>query len=251
MAETSGERGWRAWAQPVLLILAVGTFLAVLGPFGTNEIGLPWIWFYWTGFMALGAIFGFGTGHLTPRLFPGAPKWAAYVAAAATVSIPMTVAVSAVNTWLARDAFDWTTLPVTYLFVFVISAFVTSIVYVIERLGETPGAATETAGPSRALLDKLPPRLQRSALLALSAEDHYLRVFTQAGDALILMRFSDAMAAVETLDGAQTHRSWWVSRDAVDSVARGDGRAVLTLSNGVEAPVSRTYSKRLREQGWY
>jgi DNA-binding LytR/AlgR family response regulator len=65
------------------------------------------------------------------------------------------------------------------------------------------------------------------------------------------MRLGDAIAAVETLDGAQTHRSWWVARPAVASVSRGDGRAVLTLSNGVEAPVSRTYAPKLREAGWY
>ena len=65
------------------------------------------------------------------------------------------------------------------------------------------------------------------------------------------MRLSDAIAAVEALDGARTHRSWWVARDAVERVSRGDGRAVLTLSNGLEAPVSRTYAPALREAGWY
>ena len=116
---------------------------------------------------------------------------------------------------------------------------------------ERRNTAPQTPAVGRALLDKLPPRLKRAPLLALQSEDHYLRVHTAAGDALILMRLSDAMTAVENLDGRQTHRSWWVARDAVDAVSRGDGRAMLTLSNGVQAPVSRTHAPALRESGWY
>ncbi|HEV7386512.1 MAG TPA: hypothetical protein VGN89_16630 [Phenylobacterium sp.] len=31
---------------------------------------------------------------------------------------------------------------------------------------------------------------------------------------------------------------------------RGDGRATLTLQDGAEVPVSRTYARLLRERGW-
>ena len=40
------------------------------------------------------------------------------------------------------------------------------------------------------------------------------------------MRLSDAVEELEGLEGAQTHRSWWVARDAVRGVERGDGRAI-------------------------
>lgn len=65
------------------------------------------------------------------------------------------------------------------------------------------------------------------------------------------MRLSDAIGAVEALEGAQTHRSWWVAKDAVTDVKKGDGRAVLILEGGVEAPVSRTYYPKLRSAGWF
>lgn len=65
------------------------------------------------------------------------------------------------------------------------------------------------------------------------------------------MRLSDALGELEGLEGAQTHRSWWVAKDAVASVARGDGRAALTLDGGAIAPVSRRYAKALREAGWW
>jgi DNA-binding LytR/AlgR family response regulator len=46
------------------------------------------------------------------------------------------------------------------------------------------------------------------------------------------------------------HRSWWVSREAITDARRGDGRATLTLKDGAEVPVSRTYAAQLRERGW-
>ena len=106
------------------------------------------------------------------------------------------------------------------------------------------------AGPS-ALLRRLPPELRSAGLIAIGAEDHYLRVHSHAGSALILMRFSDALRAVEMLDGAQTHRSWWVSRDAVRGAVRSDGRATLLLETGLEVPVSRAHARRLRQLGWF
>jgi DNA-binding LytR/AlgR family response regulator len=68
---------------------------------------------------------------------------------------------------------------------------------------------------------------------------------------LILMRLSDALEELEGLEGAQTHRSWWVAKDAVKTASRGDGRATLILRGDLTAPVSRRYSKALREAGWY
>ncbi|MNC82399.1 LytTr DNA-binding domain protein [compost metagenome] len=69
------------------------------------------------------------------------------------------------------------------------------------------------------------------------------------------MRLSDALAELEGLEGAQTHRSWWVAKGAVASIARGDGRAALTLEGGPDsdliAPVSRRYARALREAGWW
>jgi LytTr DNA-binding domain len=103
--------------------------------------------------------------------------------------------------------------------------------------------------------DRLPLPQRNQTILALEAEDHYLRVHLESGSALILMRLSDAIielsqdAAAPT--GAQTHRSWWVAQAAVSAIAKADGRAVLTLANGAAAPVSRTHYKALSVAGWF
>jgi hypothetical protein len=231
----------------ITLVLAVGTFLSILGPYDTHDLGLRWVWFYWTGLMAVGWAAGALAGAVFERWTPPWPLWTIYFAVSIIVSIPVTAAVVTIQ-GLVGPAMPLSAIPVVFLLVWVISAAVTAISWL-----RRPQKEAETAAPAigRALLDKLPHKLRRAPLIALVSEDHYLRVYTEAGEAMILMRLGDALAAVETLDGAQTHRSWWVAREAVDKVSRGDGRAVLTLTNGVEAPVSRTYSKALREAGWY
>jgi len=57
-------------------------------------------------------------------------------------------------------------------------------------------------------------------------------VHTSKGQDLILLRLSDAIEELAGLEGEQVHRSWWVARDGVTEVERGDGRAVLTLKSG-------------------
>jgi len=61
---------------------------------------------------------------------------------------------------------------------------------------------------------------------------------------------NDQTDAIEGIEGAQVHRSWWIARDAITEAERGDGRATLTLKDGVTVPVSRTYARMLREKGW-
>ena len=117
---------------------------------------------------------------------------------------------------------------------------------------EAPAAppAPEGALPPR-FLTRLPSRFADAELWAVEAQDHYLRVHTSRGDDLILMRLADALVELDGLEGARTHRSWWVARDAVMGVERGDGRATLSLKGGLQAPVSRAYAKALREAGWF
>ncbi len=88
---------------------------------------------------------------------------------------------------------------------------------------------------------------RRGALFALQAEGHYLRVHTDAGSDLILYRLSDAMNEIATADGAQVHRSWWVAERALSSSRHRD---VLSLRNGQEVPVSRSFRLAARQRGW-
>lgn len=242
----------RASVQPALLVLGLGTFLAIMGPFGSDALGWPWVWVYWISFIFLGGVVGFSLGRVLPGLIPNAPHWIIYALTAAGVSVPVTFGVAFVNAGF-NFRISAAELALTYFLVLFISSFVTAVVYVVDRLTSQPEEQAGNTPPQigAALVDKLPPRLREAQLWSMSAEDHYLRVRTDRGEALILMRLSDAVAACEALDGARTHRSWWVARMAVADVRKGDGRGTLILKDDVEAPVSRTYYPALKEAGWF
>jgi hypothetical protein len=92
--------------------------------------------------------------------------------------------------------------------------------------------------------------MRNSTIIALEAEDHYLRVHLGDGrSALILMRLSDAISELPPNVGAQTHRSWWVAKSAVRGVTKADGRATLALDGPLKAPVSRSFYKALNDAG--
>lgn len=98
-----------------------------------------------------------------------------------------------------------------------------------------------------AFLERLPRDLG-GELIALQAQDHYLRVTTRAGSALVLYRFSDALRDMEGTAGIRVHRSHWVARSAVQRLVARGGRHSLLLTNGERIPVSRTYLDRVRQQ---
>jgi DNA-binding LytR/AlgR family response regulator len=129
-------------------------------------------------------------------------------------------------------------------------AFVALQMFVRARAGAPPAIPSADPGRPR-LIDRLPRRLRGAELHAIEAEDHYLRLHTEKGSALVLMRLGDAMAELGGIEGARTHRSWWVARDSVLEAVRGKGRAVLHLKNGLRAPVSRTYAPALRAARWF
>ena len=112
------------------------------------------------------------------------------------------------------------------------------------------GPAPAPAQPVR-FLERLPAGLKGAELWAVQAEDHYVRLHTSKGSALILLRLADAAAELDGMEGARVHRSWWVARLAVAGTARRGAQTMLKLPNGVEAPVSRSQVAQLRRAGWW
>ncbi len=103
-----------------------------------------------------------------------------------------------------------------------------------------PATDTVALPTQHILLDLLPKKLGRN-IIALKAEEHYTRVFTDKGEALVLMRFRDALALLDELGGVQTHRSYWVNSDYVEEVLRDGRSSLVRLTTGLEIPVSRSY----------
>jgi hypothetical protein len=83
--------------------------------------------------------------------------------------------------------------------------------------------------------------------LALKADGHYLHVHTDAGCDLVIYRLSDAIRELPLESGAQVHRSWWVAARALGPARHRDH---LSLVNGLEVPVSRSFRLAARQRGW-
>ncbi|HZZ33066.1 MAG TPA: LytTR family DNA-binding domain-containing protein, partial [Phenylobacterium sp.] len=110
--------------------------------------------------------------------------------------------------------------------------------------------APQTVGDAAFRL-RLSARRREARLIAVEAEDHYLRVHTDAGAELVSARFADALAELDGAAGFQVHRSWWAAADAIEGVRWRRGRGELRLTGGLTAPVSRTYAARLKAAGWF
>jgi hypothetical protein len=251
---------WAKHRKGFVIATIAAPVMAILGALGTDEISFWPRLLYWLVLMEMGALIGFGVstamdiwGGLKQR------PWLEGALTSVAIGVPLTLVVIGMSSLFFR------TQPPTLLglitmigIVTGISALITAINYAVATRPAPPMAmapATQpqvlaTPGRSR-LLDRLPPPHRAGPVLALEAEDHYLRVHTPAGSTLILMRLSDAITELDGIDGAQTHRSWWVARDAIHRIDRGEGRATLHLSEDIAAPVSRSFYRNLREAGWF
>jgi DNA-binding LytR/AlgR family response regulator len=247
-------------------------FMTFTEALGTGVAGFATRLTYWMIVMLTGATIGAAVtsgvqswGKLRQHL------WAEAALISFLIALPLTLAVIGAGMILLNmQRPSPSGLLMNFGLVVLVSMTITAITYAIE-LGQKSKATnapapivkesalsdkSTTSKASQILLeqrfrDRLPLHLTNAKLLAVQAEDHYLRVHTDLGDALILMRLSDAIAELIEVPGAQTHRSWWVARDAVTKSSRSDGKALLILTGEIEAPVSRNYLKALNDAGWF
>jgi hypothetical protein len=97
-------------------------------------------------------------------------------------------------------------------------------------------------------MSKVTPAIGKD-LVALKAEGHYVRVYTQTGNDLIYYRFSDAIAQLSEHDGIQVHRSYWVNPALATAVKDDSGKHELHLPNDLKVPVGQTYKQNVRAAG--
>ncbi len=237
-----------AWARGLVVAIAASAFLAISGAFGTGHMPLAGRFAYWIFLLALGTLWGVSVSR---RVFArvATPLWRPILLSSLLIAGPGVGVVWLTNTLLTGRPEGWAATLGLFLAVLVISVVVTTINVLVARSRAGPVVTIEAPAPPR-FLERLPLKLRGAEVWAVEAEDHYLRLHTSKGQDLILLRLADAVAELEGIEGAQVHRSWWVAREAIADARRSDGRALLTLKDGSQVPVSRTYAKTLRERGW-
>jgi LytTr DNA-binding domain len=240
----------------------VGLILAFVGALETSQIGiLPRI-AYWEILMLSGALIGLGVTEGIERWGKlRSKRWLEMPLVAALIALPLSMMVVGTS-----NMFFGTAPPSFYGFsvmlgiTFVISLAMTALNYAMSSTiiaAPIDGPVTPPATPPITeeqpdrFTERLPLPMRGLYIIALEAEDHYLRVHLEGGGStLILMRLSDAISELPIDKGTQTHRSWWVAKAAVEDVTKADGRATLRLAGGIEAPVSRSFYKELGNKGW-
>lgn len=271
-------RAWRGLA----IGLAAAVVLAVLGAMNTGQAPFGYRLLYWASVILPGSLLGiFVQTAVSAWGVSRGRRWIEIAVVALLVSVPHTfMVIVATALFFGLDAITPGVVAFFGLTVLMVALVLTTINHLAAAPAADPAPASapempairqveasdpqpETAPaphdePSRPALpelpelvaEKLPVRLRQARLIAIEAEDHYLRIHTNAGSDLMLMRMTDACALLPEAAGARVHRSWWAARGAVVTLARREGKAELTLLGGLTVPVSRAMQAILREQGW-
>lgn len=239
----------------IVASMILGLLLSFVGAFGLDDdpplLRTAWI----IAASLFGAVLNLAA-YQTTLAFPriGRRFWVRVGIAAALVAVPMAALVWA-SQWLLGAQPGPAGLVLGFVNAFLVSgafgaAIVAPAMDAAARRASAEPLAPQTPEASLGFLERLPASLRGGELWALQAEDHYVRVHTSRGEALLRLRMADALRELHGAEGAKTHRSWWVARAAVREVRRSDGRIALILPNGREAAVSRSAAPALREEGW-
>ena len=239
-------------AKDAVPVLAMGVLLGFAKPFSADPpLSEPVRYAFWIGMVFLGYFAAMAAEKLIPdSVISRRPLRLA--AAAVASALPQTFVTAWVIPFIrpGHPAYDLEQLPALFC---IVAAVQLAIAFVLLRkpdAGEraVPPVTRDASGPfPRTLVSRLPGRLG-DEIVALEAEDHYLRVHTNLGSDLVLMRLSDAITLIEPQLGLQVHRSWWVAEDAIRGIIRSEQRSQLKLKNGLLVPVGRTYSAAVRSR---
>jgi len=239
----------------------VATVIASMtGPFGTFSSMPPGMRVtYWAGIIGLSIVVAFLVRVAILDLLPPLSR----TRRDALMPVVFTVVFTPMLVFVNHHLLGWDlgqAMPLWALFLF--NAIVAGAIIVVRRMmrldfltgPETEGAAATPPGRAEDVpaVPRLYARLSgaRGKILRLTVDDHYVIATMEDGaQHRVLMRFADAVAEMEGQDGFLTHRSHWVSADAVVTAGRASGRDVVQLSDGSTVPVSRTYRRLLESRG--
>lgn len=239
----------RYYLQIVGVIAALALAFSLLGVYETSRLPFYMRYVFWAATMATGIVTTFLTLPLiATRWMPNRSVPVQLFASAILASFPVTVVLTLFSPGFDFDssAKKW---AIQFGYVLIVSVVVGVVNYPFMKwLGVFGGteAAPAEEDLTAAFLQRLPRRYHGAALYGVSAEDHYLRVHTDRGEELILLRFADAVRELDGSDGLQVHRSWWVMQDGVVEARSRAGKKELVLKSEQVVPVSRTYLKAAR-----
>jgi len=245
---------WRRVVAELALLAAIGAFMGAIAPYGTDRLPPALRLLYWQICISGGGLIGI-TADVALSRFVSSP-WQRLGPVAIGMAPLVTLLVFAVNRALLGSHGGFSIYLLLLWRVFVICVPVMAVRALAWRPAvlkiETRTIVAPPLPEAEALFRRrLSARRRTARLIAVEAEDHYLRVHTEAGDELVTARFADALAELAPAHGLRVHRSWWVAADAIETVRWRRGGGEAQLRGGLIVPVSRTYAPALKDAGWF
>lgn len=242
---------WHQVALDAALFAFVGLVMAELGPYRTLEAPQLVRTIYW-----LLAVFGSGAaGIVAARIVARHVEgfWHRIAVTSLVITPPVTLYIYALNALLLDLPRRWWLIPQLAWQVLVVMLLLMTLRALLwRRVVETRTIVMPPLpGAERDFRMRLSARRRTARLIALQAEDHYVRVHTDAGSELLPMRFADALKELERAHGYRLHRSWWVAAEAIEGVRWARGGGTARLAGGTAAPVSRRHAAALKSAGWH
>lgn len=253
MTDPRLQNPWARLVAELALLVVIGLFMGFIGAYGTDRMPSGLRFFYWTACIVGGGVAGLAIDALVAartRRF-----WLRIAVTSLLMTPPVALWVIGVGHVLDGAAICLPAYAGLLPQVLAVSAPVIAIRAVIWR---PPRAVVETRTiiepplpeAEAAFRRRLSARRRSARLIAVEAEDHYVRVHTEAGSELVALRFADALEELARAHGHRTHRSWWVAAEAIRDGRWRRGVGELRLDGDLTVPVSRTYAGRLRAAGW-
>lgn len=241
---------WQRVSLDLLLLIFVGLVMAELGPYRTLDAPHLLRTAYW-----LLAVFGGGlAGVLAQRLVARRVRgfWLQIALASVLITPPVTLYIYALNAVMLGLPRRWWLLPQLAWQVLVVMLLLMTLRALLwRRVVETRTIVMPPLPEAeRDFRLRLSAKRRAARLIAIEAEDHYVRVHTDIGSELVAMRFSDALQELARSYGYRLHRSWWAAGEAIEGVRWTRGGGQVRLTGGIVAPLSRSYAAALKSAGW-
>ncbi|MBL1240330.1 MAG: LytTR family transcriptional regulator [OCS116 cluster bacterium] len=233
---------------PYVIIGIISLIVAQIAPYDTDGIGnffarfAYWLtlcnvsWVAWTTFEK------FLVARLDwPFIFIGS-------LCGILMTIPLLATIALINFIFLDNVISWPKMGSLWLQIFIVSQTIYALIYVVISQIIKSRKQVEHTSPA------MPHFLKNIGgdLLYIKSEDHYLRIQTSAENKLILYKISDAIKQLDEshIEGMIIHRSHWVAKSAIKSHKKDGRKNLLILSNDDILPVSATYLKNLKAEGY-
>jgi hypothetical protein len=241
---------WRRIAIELSLLVAIGLLMAVLGPYRSLDVPPLRRTIYWLLAIIGGGAIGILIDFAIRKRIRG--FWRAVLGVAILMTPPVTLFVWTLNAGMLGQKVGPRGLLTLGWQVFVIAFLVMAMRALLWRRAIETRTVVMPPLPEaeRAFRMRLSAKRRGARLIAIEAEDHYVRIHTDQGSELLTMRFSDALMELGQVHGHQLHRSWWAAGDAIEEVRWQRGSGEARLAGGLTAPVSRSFAASLRDAGW-